>query len=305
MKRIEYCFECDKDVEPKIKCEKNNYTYREKEFTVVEEIHYCPMCNSELLNDNLDSSMYNIYNGYLKLFDLSFEKIKEIRTNLNLSQELMAKILGWSKKSIVRYENADSVPQGEYLNMYITLNDNPFHIVKILEKQKQVFDKNDYYKTLKLLPFYDKYKTVNSILYLLKDNPLYETSLMKNLFTIDFKNCKEYGSPITNLNYIHMPYGPVVENRFNLYNFMIKNDYIELDITEFSNGTKFKSIFNYDENIFEEKELQTLTTVKEKLQKHSATILSNWSHSFKGWQETENGQIISYDYAPYLDINDL
>ncbi len=305
MKRIEYCFECNKDVEVIKKCEKNSYTFREKEFIIVEENHYCPICNTELLNDTLDSSMYNIYNEYLKLFDLSFNKIKGIRTNLNLTQELMAKILGWSKKSIVRYENADSVPQGEYLNMYITLNENPFHIMKILEKQKNIISPEEYYKILKLLPFYDKYKTINSVLYLLKDNSLYETSLMKNLFTIDFQYYKENGTPITNLNYIHMPYGPVVENRFSLYNFMLKNDYIELDTTEFSSGTKFKSIFEYDENLFEENELKTLIVVKEKLKKYSATILSEWSHSFKGWQETENGKIISYEYAQYLDINDL
>ena len=176
MKIIEYCYECNEDVEPIIKCEKNNYTYREKEFTVIENVHYCPICNSELLNDNLDSSMYNIYNSYLELFDLSFKKIKEIRTNLNLSQEIMSKILGWSKKSIVRYENAESVPQGEYLNMYIRLNENPFYIIKLLEKQKNYLNNEEYYKILRLLPFYDKYKTINSILYLLNNNSLYETS---------------------------------------------------------------------------------------------------------------------------------
>ena len=67
MKRIEYCFECNKDVEVIIKCEKNSYTFREKEFIVVEENHYCPICNTELLNDTLDNSMYNIYNEYLMI----------------------------------------------------------------------------------------------------------------------------------------------------------------------------------------------------------------------------------------------
>lgn len=52
---------------------------------------------------NFDSDMYKIYDCYLNLFDLLFEKIKEIRTNLNLSQEVFSKILGWSKKSIIKY----------------------------------------------------------------------------------------------------------------------------------------------------------------------------------------------------------
>ena len=39
--------------------------------------------------------------NHLKLFNLSFERLKEIITNLNLSQELFSKILGWSKKVLL------------------------------------------------------------------------------------------------------------------------------------------------------------------------------------------------------------
>ena len=35
MERLEYCYECNKDVNPTIKTEKNKYTYRGKEFLVV------------------------------------------------------------------------------------------------------------------------------------------------------------------------------------------------------------------------------------------------------------------------------
>ena len=103
MERLEYCYECNKDVNPTIKTEKNKYTYRGKEFLVVEEVHYCPKCGNILINDNFDNDMYKIYDCYLKLFNLSFEKIKEIRIKLNLSQEVFSKILGWSKKSIIKY----------------------------------------------------------------------------------------------------------------------------------------------------------------------------------------------------------
>ena len=191
MERLEYCYECNKDVNPTIKTEKNKYTYRGKEFLVVEEVHYCPKCGNILINDNFDNDMYKIYDCYLKLFNLSFEKIKEIRIKLNLSQEVFSKILGWSKKSIVRYENSDSVPQGEYLNTYMILNENPYYIVKLLERQKNNFTEEEYYKILSILPFSKVYKTVNTILYLLKNNKLCETSLMKHLFAVDFYNCKE------------------------------------------------------------------------------------------------------------------
>ena len=45
----------------------------------------------------------DFYNEYLKKHNLSFKTLKEIRNSYNLSQELFAKALGWSKKTIVRY----------------------------------------------------------------------------------------------------------------------------------------------------------------------------------------------------------
>lgn len=303
MEKLEYCYECDKDVEPIIKEEKNKYTYRDKDFMVCEEVRYCPYCNSELVNDNLNDAMYNIYNSYLQLFDLSFKKIKEIRINLNLSQELFSKILGWSKKSVVRYENNDSIPQGEYLNTYMILNENPYYIVKLLERKKDNFSKEDYYRILNILPFKEIYKTINTILYMLKDNRLCETSLMKSLFAVDFYNYKECGTPITNLKYAHLPYGPVVDNRNDLYNLMLRNNYIKLEFTDIS--TNFMVNIQYDEGIFTKEELKNLNFVKNKLKGYTSNELSEWSHRFKGYKETKNGQIINYKYAKYLDFNDL
>lgn len=299
-----YCYQCDVFVKPNKKQVKTNYTYRGKTFEVSEDAFLCPKCKNELLQEDiLDNAFENIYNEYLKLYNLSFEKIKEIRKDLNLTQEQMAKIFGWSKKSIVRYENADSIPQGEYLNTYLTLNENPFYIIKVLERSKSVIDNEEYYKILKGLPFYDQYKTINTALYLLDDNDLYETSLMKNMFVADFDNYYEYGNSITNLEYVHMPYGPVVNNRNDLYNLMLKNNYLEIDVIE--NSTKFKSSFKYDEQLFTKEELNILKKVKSKLKKYSATELSEWSHKFKGWKETKNGEIISYKYAKDLDIKNL
>ena len=293
MERLEYCYECNKDVNPTIKTEKNKYTYRGKEFLVIEDVHYCPNCGNILINDNFDSDMYKIYNCYLNLFDLSFEKIKEIRTNLNLSQEVFSKILGWSKKSIVRYENNDSVPQGEYLNTYMILNENPYYIVKLLERQKNNFTEEEYYKILSILPFNKEYKTVNTILYL----------LMKHLFAVDFYNCKENKEAITNLKYAHLPHGPVVDNRNALYNFLIKNDYIKIEVNDIS--TNFTTDKDFDKKLFTKEELNNMKLIKDKFKGYSASELSDWSHSFKGYINTKNGEMIDYKYAEYLDIDSI
>ena len=303
MERLEYCYECNKDVNPTIKTEKNKYTYRGKEFLVVEEVHYCPKCGNILINDNFDNDMYKIYDCYLKLFNLSFEKIKEIRIKLNLSQEVFSKILGWSKKSIVRYENSDSVPQGEYLNTYMILNENPYYIVKLLERQKNNFTEEEYYKILSILPFSKVYKTVNTILYLLKNNKLCETSLMKHLFAVDFYNYKENNEAITDLKYAHLPYGPVVDNRNSLYNFLIKNDYIKIEINDIS--TNFTTDKDFDKKLFTKEELNSMKLIKDNFKGYSASELSDWSHSFKGYIDTKNGKIIDYKTAKYLDIDNI
>lgn len=302
MREKVYCYDCNLDVVPKMVEENNTYTFRNKTFNVKEFVMVCPKCENELFEENaLDDSMNKIYDLYLGLFDLSFEKIIKTRTDLNLSQELMSKLLGWSKKSIVRYENAESIPQGEYLNTYMELASNPYSIIKILERQKNFIGEDEYYKILKRLPFFDDYKTINVVSFLLEGNPLYETSLMKNLFAVDFYNHNMFNNPVTNLKYARLPYGPVVDNRNRLYNMMLKNDYMEIEMSD--SGTIFVSCFNYDKNLFSEDELNVLKLIKNRFKKFNSKELSDWSHKFIGWKNTKNGEIISYDYAKYLDIN--
>ena len=186
--------------------------------------------------------------------------------------------------------------------MYISLNENPFYIIKLLERRKDDLE-NEYYKILRKLPFYQEYKNVNTILYLLKDNEMFETNLMKNLFAVDFENYKDNGSTITNLKYAHMPFGPAVNNRYEIYNFLLKNNYIEIESMDGEYGTKFKSIFDFDSNLFTEEEINTLKLIKDKMKNKTAKKLSDWSHEFIGWRNTKNGEIISYKYANSFDIN--
>lgn len=163
--------------------------------------------------------------------------------------------------------------------------------------------KEEYYKILSILPFSKEYKTVNTILYLLKNNKLCETSLMKHLFAVDFYNCKENKEAITNLKYAHLPYGPVVDSRNALYNFLIKNDYIKIEINDVS--TDFTTDKDFDKKLFTKEELNSLKTIKDKFKGYSTSELSDWSHSFKGYIDTKNGEIIDYKYAKYLDIDSI
>ena len=56
-------------------------------------------------------------------------------------------------------------------------------------------------------------------------------------------------------------------------------------------------------SIFSASELRILAAVKDVFQSYSAKKISDISHNEKGYQETENAQLISYRYAEQLSFN--
>ena len=57
-----------------------------------------------------------------------------------------------------------------------------------------------------------------------------------------------------------------------------------------------------DLSCFNDDEILIMNKVVNKFKNKSAKELSNWSHKFKGWIDTKNGEIISFEYAKYLEI---
>lgn len=302
MKDKVYCFNCNDEVKPNITKEENTYIVRGQKVKVKEEVFKCPYCNNEIINENLDESLYNIYNEYLKLYNLSFKKLKEIRNSYNLSQELFAKALGWSKKTIVRYENASSLPQKQYLLIYNKISDNETEFLNILKSNKSLIDNKTYYKIYNMLNNKLDLKTINVFLYALNNDFLTRTQIMKNIFSIDFEAQKELGSPITTLRYAHGLYGPVIDNKDEYLLFLIKNNYLELVNSE-EDIMLFKPIEKCDISLFTKQELVIMDKVLTKLKGKSAKNLTDWSHKFKGYIDTKDGQIIDYKYASDFDLD--
>ena len=144
MKKMMYCFICNEDVEVKIIKKNNTYNVRGMNVNIEEETYFCPKCNNELYDNSMDNTLYQIYNKYLNSFDLSFDIFKEIRNTYNLSQDLFAKALGWSKISIIRYENADTLPQKQCLLTYQKIKNNKNEFINILKSNKDLIDNNTY-----------------------------------------------------------------------------------------------------------------------------------------------------------------
>ena len=296
-----YCFDCNKDVIPNCTKQNNTYVIHKQDVTVEEDIFICPFCKNEL-NENLDNSLYKIYNEYLKLHNLSFETLKEIRNSYNLSQEMFAKALGWSKRTIVRYENGESLPQNQYLSIYKKIHNNKLEFLNILKTNRSFFDKNEYFKIYNLINAELDIKTIHTFLYVLKNNFLTKTQIMKNLFAIDFQAVKENKNPITSLKYAHGTYGPVIDNKDAYLTFLIKQNYLEF-VSDEEDKILFKPIQECDLSLFTKEEIKIMNKVLSYLKNKDAKALTEWSHLFKGWLKTKNGEIIDYFYAKDFDVS--
>ncbi len=291
-----YCYNCDKMVIPKKIKSKNKYKVNGEYVLIDENIFKCSRCDNEIDVPEYDQ-IQNVYDEYLKMYGLTFDDFKKIRNSYNLSQESFSKILGWSKKTITRYENKESFPQKEYLDTYKKLKDSKEEMVKIMLYNKNRL-KDDYYVLLKQMGLYEHIKTLNSFLYMLSNNSLYSTSLMKNMFALDFEHNKIFDKPLTILKYAKAPYGPIIDNHNEVINYLLNNGYFKV-ITEDDEKFMFESNSDYDINFFNEDEISIMKKVKEKLKGKTPKQLSDWSHKFKGWKSTRLGQII--DYKKYKD----
>lgn len=296
-----YCFECDKDVIGEVRVEKINYNIHGQNVVIDERVFTCPICGTEYDFDSYDVFVHDINVAYLNIFGLSFEKLKEIRETLNLSQELFAEALGWSKKTINRYENGKSLPQKEYLDTYISLLNNKSNIYSILKNNNNL-TKEKYYKILNRINVEIDFKSINVILYILNKVKLNRTQLMKYLFAIDFLNYKLFNKSISEFKYAHATYGPIVNDQDALINLLIKQDYIKLESSFIDNSMLFVPLQKADLSNFSEQEINVLNKIINNFKGLSANELTDWSHAFIGWIKTKDGEIIDFKYAKELDI---
>jgi putative zinc finger/helix-turn-helix YgiT family protein len=310
-----YCSKCKKLVEYVSSVELKKYDYKDISLEINENIKRCKNCNEELFDEEETKKTLDlVYSKFLEQYNITFDTFKSIREKLGLSTDAFAKLMNWSKKTVIRYENKQSIPQGEYLNKYIELNNNPNKIIECLKIRKEYLEENDYNKILKVLEksgYYstNKEKLSNLFLYFLSEKKLYTTQLVKYLFATDFLYYKKYGKSITGYNYVKLEHGPVLDHYKDIINNLIKEELIEITETEVyeENGElkdtfKFGALCRYNRNLFSKEEMDIMEDVSNRFKNYSSKKLSEWSHKFIGWQKTPNYKVISYDYAEHLEI---
>jgi len=297
------------------------------------EVLSCRDCGEELIDSKPERDPFaKAYRIYRKTHNmLQPEEIKELRKKYSITQGELSRILGWGGATLSRYENG--ALQDHTHDRVLKLLEDPRNLLKLVKTssgalgehrreslvnslQRLIREENPIERCLEECFFhvgqsvftgfstFSLEKFFNALLYFCKGGKL-KTVINKLLFYTDFKHFKEYSISITGAQYIHLPYGPVPQH-YEIYLGKIVNEgTIEVKDVWFSEEAVGQCYTSSEEpllTVFSDKELITLATVNDYFKNFGAKTISEFSHREKGYQETSQGQPISYEHASSLQI---
>lgn len=333
--KIKYCDNCQEEVEAKIVERRSDYTFKGETFEIDERVLMCG-CGEELYDENLDSeTMQTIKKMYEERIGLSLEEIKLIRSQYGLSMDLFSRILGWSKATIARYETGKYIPDSSHMTVLRRLKDHPEAIDEYYKLTKHKFNEKEQEKINEKLSVSDRIavekslidvlrinykfhertiesgyssfdlnKLINMILFFARDG-VQKTKLMKLLFYSDFLNYKRNLLSMSGIPYVKLPYGPVPKDHDLLLSTIAKNELIEIDYEFINDYTiiSIKSLQEFDDTLFNDEEGEILQQVNDYFKNYGSVSISNFSHEEDAWKNTDDREIISYDYSDTLKID--
>lgn len=325
------CPNCEKETTLKFIKTKEVINVRGEPIEVDVEYFKCLTCGEEFEDpkseyDPLDKA----YREYRRRYGMPQpEDIRNLRKQYGLSQAEMSKILGWGGATLSRYENG--ALQDDTHEKALRLAMDPGNLRKLIEQSPESLSDDKRERLLKELKEIEKEhysfkhlyeerfgdyeaddlsgfkkldvsKLLNAILFFCKGGVI-KTKLNKLLFYVDFKHFQEYAVSITGARYARVPFGPAPDNYLYYFATLIEENAIEVKEIRYSDeavGEEFVAAKEPDLSLFSDSELKILASVKEHFRNYTANRISDLSHEEKGWKETPNGKVISYEYANQL-----
>ncbi len=331
-----FCEVCGKEVETKIITKKESYEVYGDTVDVEAQILVCTECEEEFFCEELDgATLVNAYNEYRKKHKLLLpEEIKAIREQYGLSQRSFAKLLNWGDKTIHRYENG--AIQDKAHNSMLQFLKKPENMQTYLEENEILLEgrqKEKLHETVeqllcgssekagsKLISLmfnhkesiengfksfdYDKFCAM--VLYFAQKNgKILKTKLLKLLNYSDMIFYKENGISISGAKYVHLPYGPVVQDFDILFGKMSADRIAHIEV-EFDNKYEKHQVvpqITLFEGVLSNEERDVMDRVYNKFKSFGSVEISNYSHQEKGYRETKKGEVISYAYAKDIELD--
>ena len=333
---MEYCDACGKEVETKIISRQESFNVCGEDITIEAQVMVCAECGEELFCEELDSAtLVNAYNEYRRKHKLLLpDEIKKIREKYGLSQRSFAKLLNWGDKTICRYENGSVqdkahkslllfLREPENMRTYLTENEialDERQKAKLMDTVEKLEQDTDYRVGRRFFEMFfsripceengfkgfDYEKLCAMVLFFAHESSeLLKTKLMKLLNYSDMIFYKENGISMSGLKYAHLPYGPVPEH-FDMLLGKMEADHIAHIEVIYDNGYEKHQVIpecDMPKDILSQEELDVLQRIFVKFKDFGSVDISNYSHNEKGYNDTKQGEIISYSYAKDIQLN--
>lgn len=333
---MEYCDACGKEVETKIISRQETFNVCGEDITIEAQVMVCAECGEELFCEELDSAtLVNAYNEYRRKHKLLLpDEIKKIREKYGLSQRSFAKLLNWGDKTICRYENGSVqdkahnslllfLREPENMRTYLTENEialDERQKAKLMDTVEKLEQDTDYRVGRRFFEMFfsripceengfkgfDYEKLCAMVLFFAHESSeLLKTKLMKLLNYSDMIFYKENGISMSGLKYAHLPYGPVPEH-FDMLLGKMEADHIAHIEVIYDNGYEKHQVIpecDMPKDILSQGELDVLQRIFVKFKDFGSVDISNYSHNEKGYNDTKQGEIISYSYAKDIQLN--
>jgi len=336
-----FCPTCEDNRETKTVERDETYTVRGREIAVPVTTTVCQTCGADVGSDEQDQRVLDaIHAEYRRQVDLLTPKrIRSIRRRYRLSQKSFAALLGMSEATVNRYEKGGL--QDQVHDNAIRACEDSEYVRDLFRRRGSVLTEWQRRRTEKALAgqagrestlvelvggadwfsmmdevsdrtgfrrfSYERFASV--VVWLCREiGTVSRTVINKLLFYADFLNYKTATVSLTGTAYRRAPYGPVASDYGALLSRMEAKGLVACTEVEFpkgnmgyyySPGPEAKSL----DVAFTPHEQSVLARVAEFFRGCTAKDISDRSHRESAWQNTEEGQLISYQEAAALSLD--
>ncbi|HAF61685.1 MAG TPA: hypothetical protein DCK95_05110 [Anaerolineaceae bacterium] len=322
------CPVCGKTEEWEQVTTRENFEVRGENIPVEFSILRCPQCQTEFDNLGSDIDPYALaYEEYRKRKGMVHpNQIKEFRKKYDLTQKELSNLLGVGEITLSRYENGALQDEAhdrllkfifEPSNLFFTIQEKENVISD--EKKRALLPRLRYETDIEsFLRFYtnqkpdifsgnkmvDLEKVVDMIRFFTYSQSIFKTKLLKLMFYADFKFFKDFNQSITGLRYEHYTFGPVPYHFIELIGVALNID-ANISIEERGAGDYTGEVIisaNPPSSNLSQEEITTLREVQDHFASFTSREIVNYAHREKGFMQTKDRELISYEYAKELQI---
>jgi len=326
--------------EMSIRKEWRTLSFRKEEFKVLFHSYNCDETGEQFEDEAFSELNYNqLINQYRSKYFIPFtDQIIAIREKYGISASRMSEILGFGVNSYRQYESGEIPSQSNARLIQLAEDPHEFKKLvdlcstietkvkdKILHKIRLVLEEQKNSRLERLLENYffescmpnsltgfkipNLKKLTEMVVFFTESMQPWKTKLNKLLFYSDFLMFKQTGFSISGIQYRAIPMGPVPNNFNSIYEYLDKNEDVDIHYSSFTDGgigEQFKPNLNRstDVEFFNKAELSVLQNVVERFKNTSTNQIIEISHKEKAWLDNiADKKLIDYKYSFDLTEN--